>query len=134
MLTTSGTGQILTLIALTVVMTLIIWLGSKWYSADWFDSPYKYPAKAASLVTTVLICGGMLIATRNRTLQGYFKGLDKVYQIHKRIGKGAFLLSLLHPRSWRLTGCRVSLFYLVLSGASGYPVHSPPLVLPMRHT
>jgi len=38
MLTTSRTWQNLTPIVLKVSTTLIIWVGSKWYSAEWFDN------------------------------------------------------------------------------------------------
>jgi len=96
-LSTSKTSQNLKPIIVTVAITLAIWLGSKWYFNDWFDNPYKYPAKAASLSAIVLICWCFVLSTRNRTLENYFGGLDKVYQIHKRLGKAAFWLILLHP-------------------------------------
>ena len=97
MLTTSKTAQNLKPVVLTVAITLAIWLGSKWVFNDWFDNPFKYPAKAASLSATVLFCWCVLLSTRNRLLERYFHGLDKVYQVHKRLGKAAFWLILLHP-------------------------------------
>lgn len=97
MLSTSKTTQNLKPVAVSVAITLVLWLGSKWYCHDWFENPYKYPAKAASLSATVLFCWCFVLATRNRTLEDYFGGLDKVYQLHKRIGKTAFWLILLHP-------------------------------------
>ena len=97
MLTISKTRQNFFPVIATVVLTLAIWIGSKWYYFDWFENPYKYPAKAASLSATVLFCWCFVLATRNRTLENYFGGLDKVYQLHKRIGKTAFRLIILHP-------------------------------------
>ena len=97
MLTTSKTRQNITPIMLTVAMTMIIWLGSKWHAADWFDNPYKYPAKAASLAATVLFCWCIVLSTRNRSIEAWFGGLDKVYQLHKHLGKAAFWLIILHP-------------------------------------
>lgn len=97
MLSTSKTSQKLKPVVVSVAITLAIWLGSKWYFNDWFDNPYKYPAKAASLAATVLLCWCVVLSTRNRTLEKYFHGLDKVYQIHKRLGKAAFWLIILHP-------------------------------------
>jgi predicted ferric reductase len=96
-LSTSNTSQNLKPIAVTIAITLAIWLGSKWYCNDWFENPYKYPAKAASLSATILFCWCFVLSTRNRTLENYFGGLDKVYQIHKRLGKAAFWLIILHP-------------------------------------
>lgn len=97
MLSTSKTSQNYNPVALTITITFAIWLGSKWYFNDWFDNPYKYPAKAASLTATVLLCWCMLLTTRNHVIEKYFHGLDKVYQIHKRLGKAAFVLIILHP-------------------------------------
>jgi predicted ferric reductase len=97
LLSTSQTSQNLKPVVVTVAITLAIWLGSKWYCNDWFDNPYKYPAKAASLAATVLLCWCMVLSTRNYSIEKYFHGLDKVYQIHKRLGKAAFRLILLHP-------------------------------------
>jgi len=97
MLSTSKTSQNLKPVLFTIAITFAIWLGSKWYFNDWFGNPYKYPAKAASLSATVLLCWCVLLSTRNQVLEKYFQGLDKVYQIHKRLGKAAFWLIILHP-------------------------------------
>ena len=97
MLSTSKTSQKLKPVFVTIAITLAIWLGCKWYFNDWFDNPYKYPAKAASLAATVLLCWCIVLSTRNQIIERYFHGLDKVYQIHKRLGKAAFWLIILHP-------------------------------------
>jgi predicted ferric reductase len=97
MLTTSKTPQKIGLIEFTVGLTLLLWLGSKWYYGDWFTNPYKYVAKTASLSATVLMCWSVLLSTRWPVLENYFGGLDKVYQVHKRLGRVAFGVILLHP-------------------------------------
>jgi predicted ferric reductase len=97
MLTTSKTHQKMWPVTFTVCATLIIWLGSKGYYQDWFSDPYKYPAKAASLSATALMCWGIILSTRFSLLENFFGGLDKVYQIHKRIGRWSFFLIILHP-------------------------------------
>ena len=84
-------------IVLIVCITLLIWLGSKWYYQDWFINPYKYVAKSASLTATVLMCLTIILSTRWRFLEAYFGGLDKVYQIHKRLGRLSSFIILLHP-------------------------------------
>ena len=81
----------------TVGITLALWLGSKGYYGDVFADPYKYPAKAASLSATVLMCWGAILSARFRPLERFFGGLDKVYQVHKRIGRWAFFIILFHP-------------------------------------
>jgi predicted ferric reductase len=97
MLTTSKTHQKMAPIILAVGVTLAIWLVSKWYYEDWFVNPYKYIAKTASLSATVLMCCCIILSTRWRFLERYFGGLDKVYQVHKRLGKWSFCLIPLHP-------------------------------------
>jgi predicted ferric reductase len=97
MLTTSKSRQRIPPIFAALIMTMILWLGSKWYFGDWFDNPYKYLAKAASLTAMLLMCFCVLLATRIRPVEDFFGGLDKVYQLHKRSGKWAFYCILLHP-------------------------------------
>lgn len=84
-------------IILMICITLVLWLTSKWYYHDWFENPYKYLAKFASLTATVLMCVGVFLSTRARFLENLFGGMDKVFQIHKRIGKWAFFIVLFHP-------------------------------------
>ncbi len=64
MLTTSKTSQNLKPVVPTVALTLVLWLGSKWAFNDWFDNPFKHPAKAASLSATVLFCWCVVLSTR----------------------------------------------------------------------
>jgi predicted ferric reductase len=97
MLTVSRTYQRMWPVTFTACATLIIWLGSKGYYRDWFSDPYKYPAKAASLSATVLMCWGVILSARFPLLENFFNGLDKMYQIHKRIGRWSFFLIIFHP-------------------------------------
>ena len=86
MLSTSKTRLNYWPIIATIGITLILWILSKWYYQDWFANPYKYPAKGVSLTATVLMCWAMILSTRLRLIEDYFHGLDKVYQVHKRLG------------------------------------------------
>lgn len=81
----------------SVLVTLGLWLGSKWYYQDWFVDWEKYPAKGASLSATVLMVWALVLSTRARFLETWLGGLDKVYQAHKMVGKWSFFLILLHP-------------------------------------
>jgi predicted ferric reductase len=84
-------------IILLVLTTLAIWLLSKWYYQDVFENVYKYPAKAASLTATVMMCWAVILSARLKFLEHYYKGLDKLYQSHKYIGIWAFGIILFHP-------------------------------------
>jgi len=64
MLTVSKTRQRMWPVVITVAVTLAVWLLSKWYYQDWFANPYKYPAKAASLTATILMCWCIVLSTR----------------------------------------------------------------------
>lgn len=97
MLTTSKTPQKYSLVLCSLVATLVIWLGSKWYYQDWFENPFKYPAKASSLTATVLMCWSIILSTRASFIENHFGGLDKVYQVHKHLGKWAVGIIVLHP-------------------------------------
>jgi predicted ferric reductase len=97
MLTTSKLRQKMQPVAASVLITLLIWIGSKAWYGDWFENAFKYPAKISSLTATVMMCWCIVLSARNRTVERYFGGLDKVYQIHKRLGKWSFFIILLHP-------------------------------------
>jgi predicted ferric reductase len=97
LLTTSKIKQRYLLIILSVMLTQFIWLGSKWFFGDWFEDPFKYPAKFASLSALILMAWCIILSARLRRLEDYFGGLDKVYQVHKHLGKFSFWLIILHP-------------------------------------
>lgn len=97
MIKTSDYNQKYIHILLMVLATLTIWLLSKWYYKDVFENFYKYPAKAASLSATVMMCWAVILSARIKFIEHYYKGLDKVYQVHKNIGIWAFAIILLHP-------------------------------------
>lgn len=81
----------------SVITTLAIWIGNKWFYGDWFADNFKYVAKIASLTSTILIIWTILLSIRNKWLENLFGGLDKVYQAHKYLGISSALLILLHP-------------------------------------
>lgn len=97
MLTSSHLAQRTIIVWLSVLATLVLWAGCKWWFADWFQDPFKYPAKAASLSATVLMCWCVVLSARFKVLEDFFGGLDKVYQVHKRLGRVIVPLVALHP-------------------------------------
>ena len=82
---------------LSVGTILLLWLICKWAYHDWFDDGFKYVAKAASLSATTLMCWCVVLSARFRVVEDLFGGLDKVYQIHKRLGKTLCVVIALHP-------------------------------------
>lgn len=97
MLTTSRFHLRLWSVHASVAAVLLLWLGCKWAYGDWFDDGYKYVAKAASLTATTLMCWCVVLSARFRPLEDLFGGLDKVYQVHKRLGKMLCPVLALHP-------------------------------------
>jgi predicted ferric reductase len=85
------------IIILSLICTITIWVGSKWFYADWFANPYKYVAKTASLGATVLFCWSFILSARYKIIENWFGGLDKVYKAHSKIGMLSFGLILFHP-------------------------------------
>jgi predicted ferric reductase len=43
------------------------------------------------------MCWSVILSTRLRAIEDLFGGMDKVYQVHKRIGRLAFLIIIAHP-------------------------------------
>ena len=84
-------------VLLIVLTTLAIWLLSKWYYNDGFENVFKYPAKAASLSAAVMMCWAIILSARLKFMEHHYKGLDKVYKVHKYIGIWAFIIILAHP-------------------------------------
>jgi predicted ferric reductase len=85
------------LITLSVIITLIIWLLSKWYYGDSFSFFGKYIAKTASLSATILFAWSLILSTRIKVIENLAGGLDKLYQVHKNVGMYSFILIFFHP-------------------------------------
>ncbi|MBC7472353.1 MAG: ferric reductase-like transmembrane domain-containing protein [candidate division SR1 bacterium] len=87
----------LLIILFSVMITLGLWLGSKWFYNDWFIDNYKYLSKTSSLTAIILFSWSMILSARFKTIENLFGGLDKVYTAHKWLGIFGFCLILLHP-------------------------------------
>lgn len=82
----------LTLI-LTLVMTVLIWIGG--YGIPRIS--YLDAAKLTALLGAVLISWEFILSTRSVVIEELFGGLDNVYKVHHWVGKYGFILVLLHP-------------------------------------
>lgn len=80
-----------------MVITFALWIGVMWNADDWYDDPWKYPAKAGSHGAIILMCWSFILATRFHWVERLFGGLDKVYKAHRLVGESAFFLIFLHP-------------------------------------
>jgi len=81
----------------SLAITYALWLGAMGAADEWYDDPWKYPAKVGSHGTVILMCWAFFLATRFRALEWLFGGLDKVYKAHRHIGEASFFLIFLHP-------------------------------------
>lgn len=84
-------------VGLGLLITFALWIGALWRADDWYDDPWKYPAKVGSHGTIYLMCWAFILATRFRLVEWLFGGLDKVYKAHRLVGECAFFLIFLHP-------------------------------------
>lgn len=84
-------------VALSLLITFALWIGVMWNANDWYDDPWKYPAKVGSHGAIILMCWAFILATRFRWVERLFGGLDKVYKAHRLVGECAFFLIFLHP-------------------------------------
>jgi predicted ferric reductase len=85
------------IIAASVLWSYALWIGSMAWFGDWYEDPWKYPAKVGSHGSLLLMCWAFLLSTRLAPVEWLFGGLDKVYQAHRVVGEAAFLLIFLHP-------------------------------------
>lgn len=60
-------------------------------------TPLYELGQLSGLVAITLLSWNFILATRNSLLERVIGGLDRVYQEHKVVGLGAFVLMLLHP-------------------------------------
>lgn len=81
----------------SVAITLSLWLASKWFYQDTFDTWVKWPAKTASLTATTLMVWTLVLSIRSRFIENMLGGLDKVYKAHKTVGIWATVAILTHP-------------------------------------
>ncbi len=84
-------------IAATLLVTYGLWIGCLAAHDDWYENPWKYPAKVGSHGTLLLMCWAFILATRFRPVERLFGGLDHVYKAHRVVGESAFFLIFLHP-------------------------------------
>jgi predicted ferric reductase len=84
-------------IALSVVLSLLLWVVEMARAGELYASPWVYLAKLGSHGTLTLMCWAFLLATRFRAIELLFGGLDKVYRAHRVVGETAFFLIFLHP-------------------------------------
>ncbi|MEM0448427.1 MAG: ferric reductase-like transmembrane domain-containing protein [Methanomassiliicoccales archaeon] len=59
--------------------------------------PLLIAAKTSAFLAIILLSMNFLLATRLKVLERAFGGLDKLYKVHKLVGKLALLFALLHP-------------------------------------
>ncbi len=58
--------------------------------------------QVTGLVGMAMLAVSFILASRFRLLEDYFGGLDRMYELHHRLGVGALILIILHPVSLAL--------------------------------
>lgn len=80
-----------------VLITFVLWLGSKPSLLAVFDLPFKSLGQIAGLMGLVLLSLQYVLAARFVWIERMFGGLDKVYKAHRLLGVLGFLFILYHP-------------------------------------
>lgn len=81
----------------TLIATILIWLFTLKSHAFIYSDFFLFCSKFVVLLGMVAMCWTFILATRLKFLEELFVGLDKVYQVHKFLGKFSFVCIFLHP-------------------------------------
>ncbi len=83
----------------SVLLPAIFWLLTESASGRRFrGAPVLVDVgQVAGLVGMAMLSVAFVLSSRARFLEDYFGGLDKMYQLHHRLGLTAFVLLLVHP-------------------------------------
>ncbi len=85
------------IIFLTLVITLILWfLAKPDFIAGFKESPVIFLNQISALFGTVLFSWSFFTATRFNFLDKWFGGMDKVYEVHKKVSIWGFILIIGH--------------------------------------
>jgi predicted ferric reductase len=84
---------------LPLVITTLFWYNAKSVRGIElrFSQSAVYISQLLGLWGIVLLSMSYFMATRLKVIEVFYGGLDKVYKLHSKIGKVAFLFILLHP-------------------------------------
>ncbi len=72
-------------------------MGSKIAYSDWFENHWLYFSKTCALTAVTLMGWLLLLTSRALWTERLCGGLDKVYTLHRYIGRIVFFLLCLHP-------------------------------------
>jgi predicted ferric reductase len=107
----------------TVLITLVLWLGSKSGIYTLFDNPLRSLSQIIALQASVLLAWEFLLATRVRFLEKIFGGLENVYKSHHIVGGLSYSLILLHPLLLiinAIPNTKLALLYVLPSSSISY--------------
>ncbi len=66
------------------------------------NATFVSAGQITGLVGMAMLSLAFVLSSRARFLEDYFGGLDKMYQVHHRLGQTAFALLLVHPLAYAL--------------------------------
>jgi predicted ferric reductase len=76
----------------------VLWLAAGWavFQADSFFALRFHMVQYTGVLGTAVMSLGMILALRPRWLEARLDGLDKMYRLHKWLGIGGLVLSIVH--------------------------------------
>ncbi len=84
-------------IYLPTLMMVGLWLASKSRPGGWDVTVPQALTQVTALVALNLFGILLLIASRSRSIERIYGGLDKSYRLHGQLGRVGFILMVLHP-------------------------------------
>lgn len=85
-------GSLITLVIITG--TIAIWL---LHTPDSVKDPMVAVAKFNAFMAITTLSLNFILSTRSSVLEYLFKGLDRMYRVHKFIGRSSLFFMILHP-------------------------------------
>ena len=84
------------LITASIAITFILWLATVNNYTFIYADPFLFLSKITIFIGIMSMCWTFLLATRAPFFDTLFGGLDKVYHVHKNMGKLSYVCVILH--------------------------------------
>jgi predicted ferric reductase len=84
-------------LGLTVMITINLYLLSKFNLVQLFNDPWLTWSQGAGLIGTIMLAWTYILSSRIGGLEDWFGPYDKLYRLHHNLGATAFILLASHP-------------------------------------
>lgn len=82
------------MVLLIIISPIAIWLS---YSPDSVKDPLIAVAKFNAFTAITLLSLNFILSTRSKVLEVLFNGLDRMYRVHKVVGRASLFFIIVHP-------------------------------------